>query len=84
MIIDENLSFTSHIEQITKTCKTVYNRLTLYPDLLPRQVLQLYKDYIRTKLGYGCIIWGHTIYQKTYMKQLEEAQRGALSQFFEQ
>ena len=42
------------------------------------QALQLYKAYIRTKLEYGCIIWGHTIYQKN-MKQLEDAQGGALS-----
>ena len=33
VIIDGNLSFTSHIEQITKKCKTAYNRLTLYLDL---------------------------------------------------
>ena len=70
VIIDENLGFTSHIEQITKKkkkkkkCKTAYNRLTLHPELLPHQALQLYKAYIRTKLEYGCIIWGHTIYQK--------------------
>ena len=79
MIIDENLSFTSYIEQITKKCKTAYNRLTLHPELLPHQALQLYKAYIRTKLEYGCIIWGHTIYHKNHMKQLEDAQRGALS-----
>ena len=78
VIIDENLSFTSYIEQITKKCKTAYNRLTLHPELLPHQALQLYKAYIRTKLEYGCIIWGHTIYQKN-MKQLEDAQGGALS-----
>ena len=77
VIIDENLSFTSHIEQIKK-CKTAYNRLTLYPDLSPHLALQLYKAYIRTKLEYGCIIWGHTIYQKKH-KQLEDVQRGALS-----
>ena len=63
-IINENLSFTSHIEQITKKCKAAYNRLTLYPDLLPYHALQLYKAYIRTNVEYGCIIWGHTIYQK--------------------
>ena len=79
VIIDENLSFTSYIEQITKKCKTAYNRLTLHPELLPHQALQLYKAYIRTKLEYGCIIWGHTIYHKNHMKQLEDAQRGALS-----
>ena len=33
VIIDENLSFTSHIEQIIKKCKAAYNRLTLHPEL---------------------------------------------------
>ena len=79
VIINENLSFTSHMEQITKKCKTVYNRLTLHPDLLPHQALQLHKAYIRNTLEYGCIIWGHTIYQKNHMKQLKDAQRGTLS-----
>ena len=41
--------------------------------------LQLYKTYIRTKLEYGCIIWGHAICHKNHMKQLEGTQRGALS-----
>ena len=49
VILDENLSLTSHIEQITKKCKTAYNRLTPHPDLLPHPALQLYKAYIRTK-----------------------------------
>ena len=79
VIIDENLSSTSHIEQIMKKCKAAYNRLTLHPELLPQQALQLYKAYVRTKLEYRCIIWGHTIYHKNHMKQLEDAQRSALS-----
>ena len=56
VIIDENLSFSSHIEQMTKKCKTAYNRLSLYPDLLPHLALQLYKAYVRTTLECGCII----------------------------
>ena len=67
-----------HRTKKKKKCKTAYNRLTLHPDLLPHQALQLHKAYIRTKLEYGCIIWGHTIYQKN-MKQPEDAQVGALS-----
>ena len=67
VIIDENLSFTFHIKQMTKKWKTAYKRLTLYPDLSPHLALQLCKAYIRTKLEYGCIIWGHTIYQKNHM-----------------
>ena len=33
IIIDEDLTFTTHIEHITQKCKVAYNRLTLYPDL---------------------------------------------------
>ena len=33
IVIDENLTFTSHIENITIKCKQAYNRLTLFPDL---------------------------------------------------
>ena len=79
VIINENLSFTSRIEQITKKSKTAYNRLTLHPELLPHQALQLYKAYIRIKLEYGSIIWGHSIYQKNHIKQFADAQRGTLS-----
>ena len=33
IIIDEDLTFTTHIEHITQKCKVAYNRLTLYSDL---------------------------------------------------
>ena len=64
IVIDEQLSFTSHVELTTKKCRSVYNRLTLYPDLAPSVTLQLYKAYIRSRLEYGCIIWGYKIHQK--------------------
>ena len=31
-IINEDLTFTPHVEHITQKCKRAYNRLTLYPD----------------------------------------------------
>ena len=43
IVIDENLTFTSHIENITIKCKQAYNRLTLFPDLNPNLAVQLYK-----------------------------------------
>ena len=78
-MIDENLTFTSHIENITIKCKQAYNRLTLFPDLNPNLAVQLYKSYIRSKLEYGCIVWGHSIYKKNHVAMLESAQKGALS-----
>ena len=35
IIIDEDLTFTSHVEHIIQKCKRAYNRLTFYPDLSP-------------------------------------------------
>ena len=80
IVIDENLTFrfTSHIENITIKCKQAYNRLTLFPDLNPNSAVQLYKSYICSKLEYGCIVWGHSIYQKNHVAMLESAQKGAL------
>ena len=37
--IDNNLSFSPHIENITNKCKRAYNRLTLFPDMLPDLVI---------------------------------------------
>ena len=79
IVIDENLTFTSHIENITIKCKQAYNRLTLFPDLNPNLAVQLYKSYIPSKLEYGCIVWGHSIYKKNHAAMLESAQKGALS-----
>ena len=79
IIIDVNLSFTPHIEFITKKCKQAYNRLTLFPSLNPHLALQLYKSFIRSRLEFGSIMWGFTLYQREHLKMLESAQRRALS-----
>ena len=79
IVIDENLTFTSHIENITIKCKQAYNRLTLFPDLNPNLAVQLYKSYIPSKLECGCIVWGHSVYKKNHAAMLESAQKGALS-----
>ena len=78
-MIDENFTFTSHIENITIKFKQAYNRLILFPDLNPNLAGQLYKFYIRLKLEYGCNVWGHSIYKKNHAAMLESAQKGALS-----
>ena len=77
IVIDENLTFTSHIENITIKCKQAYNRLTLFPDLNPNLAVQLYKSYIRSKLEYNCIVRRHSIYNKNHAAMLEYAQKGA-------
>ena len=78
ILIDEDLTFTPHIENITNKCKKAYNRLTLFPNIRPDLALQIFKSFIRSKLEYGSIIWGHTIYKNNHIKLLEAAQKGAL------
>ena len=79
IIIDGDLTFTPHVEQITQKCKMAYNRLTLYPDLSPHLALQLYKSSITSKLEFGCTVSGFRIHNAKHLKLLESAQRGAAS-----
>ena len=67
-----------HIECITSRCKKVYNRLTLFPDMWPDLAVQIYKSFIRFKLEYGNIIWGHTIHTDKHYRFLEAPQKSAL------
>ena len=77
--IDEDLSFTKHIENITIKCKKASNRLTIFPELNPHLAVLLYKSYVRSKLEYGSAVWGYTINKKNHLSMLESAQKGALS-----
>ena len=61
-IINEDISFTPHIESIPKICKQAYSRLTLFPDIRPDLAVQLYKSFIWSKLEkknhpLGTYIW---------------------------
>ena len=78
IIIDEDLTFTPHIEYITSRCKKAYNRLTLFPDMRPDLAVQISKSFIRSKLEYGSIIWRHTIYTDKHRRFLGAAQKSAL------
>ena len=42
IIINEDLFFTPHIENITSRCKQVYNTLTLFPDMPPDLAVQIF------------------------------------------
>ena len=56
IIIDEDLTFTQHIEHSTQKCKIAYNRLTLYPDMSAHLAFKLYKAFIRYKLEFGSTV----------------------------
>ena len=45
----------------------------------PHLALQLYKAFIRSKLKFGCTVWGFRIHNAKHLKLLESAQRGAAS-----
>ena len=79
IIIDEDLTFTPHVEHITKKCKRAYIRLTLYPDLSTNLALQLYKAFIRSKLEFGSTLWSFRKHNAKHLNLLESAQRGAAS-----
>ena len=79
VIIDEDLTFTPHVEHITQKCKRAYNRLTLYSDLSPYLALQLYKAFIRSKLEFGGTLRSFRIHNAKHLKLLESAQRCAAS-----
>ena len=79
IIIDEDLTFTPHVEHITKKCKRAYNRLTLYPDLSPHLALQLYKAFLRSKIEFDSNLWSFRKHNAKHLKLLESAQRGAAS-----
>ena len=78
IIIDENLTFTPHIEYITNRCKKAYNKLTLFPDMRPELAVQISKSFICSKLEYGSIVWGSTLYTNRHHRFLEAAQESAL------
>ena len=78
IIIDEELTFTPYIEYITSRSKEVYNRLTEFPDMQPGLAFQIFKPFIRSKLEYGSIIWGLTVYTDKHRRFLEAAQKSAL------
>ena len=80
IIIDEDLTFTPHVEQITQKCKRAYNRhATLYPYLSPHLALQLYKAFIISKLEFDGTVWGFRTHNAKHLNLLESAQRGAAS-----
>ena len=58
IIMDEDLTFTLHMEHITQKCKIACSRLTLCPDLSRYLALQLYKAFIRSKVEFACILYG--------------------------
>ena len=79
ILIDEDFTFTPHVESITQKFKRAYKRLTLYPDFSLHLAFQLYKAFIRSNLEFGSTVWGFRIHNAKHLKLLESAQRGESS-----
>ena len=80
MIFDQGLTFKSHIEYLKKKCQKALNLLRVVSSMdwgADRKVLlRLYRSLIRSKLDYGCIVYGTAA--KTHLQKLDPVQNSAL------
>lgn len=77
VLIDENLTWKTHINCVSKTLSRnigIMNKLKLY---LPERILRsLYCTFILPHLNYGILIWGNTC--KTYLDKIKKLQKWAV------
>lgn len=80
IIFDKKLNFKSHIDYLRTKCQTSLNLLRVVSKMdwgADREVLlRLYRSLIRSKLDYGCIVYGSA--RKSYLKKLDFIQNQAL------
>ena len=73
VIFDKKLSFIPHINTLKLKCQKALNVLKLLSHSDwggdKKSLLNLYRSLIRSKLDYGCIIYGSA--QKSYLKKLD-------------
>ena len=73
IVIDHRLSFIPHITKLKIKCQKALNLLKVvshYDWGADRNVLlRLYRALVRSKLGYGCIVYGSA--RKSYIKILD-------------
>ena len=74
VIFDRRLSFVSHLKYVKKKALKALNILKVVGNTewgAGRKVmLQLYRSLIRSKLDYGCIVYGSA--RKSYLEMFEE------------
>jgi len=80
LIFDQKLNFKAHIDYLRVKCQKSLNLLRVVSKMdwgADRKVLlRLYRSLIRSKLDYGCIVYGSA--RKSYLKKLETIQNQAL------
>ena len=80
IIFDPKLSFIPHINMLKNKCKNILNLLKVVShhdwgaDRLT--LLTLYRSLLRSKLDYGCIVYGAI--RKFYLRQIETIENEAL------
>ncbi|XP_045541201.1 uncharacterized protein LOC123722730 [Papilio machaon] len=80
LIIDENLTFTSHVHFIINKASRIFNKLCLYTrptwGAHPENIRTIHNQVITPIITYAAGIWGH-IAHKLYIKNdLQRLQRG--------
>ena len=74
LIFDSKLSFLPHLRYLKKKCIKALNLLRVLAD--QNTLLQLYRALIRSKLDYGCIVYGSA--RPSYLRMLDPIQNIAL------
>ena len=80
LIFDKNLSFIPHITYLRKKCEKALNILKVVSKMDwgadSSTLLKLYRSLIRSKLDYGCAVYGSA--RQSYLKTLNTIQNQAL------
>ena len=80
VIFDKKLNFLAHIKYLKLKCQKALNLLRVVSSMDwgadRRVLLRLYRCLIRSKLDYGCIIYGSA--PKSYIRQLDPVQNQGL------
>ena len=80
VIFDRKLSFISHIKHLKEKCTKALNLLRVIAHTTwgadQQTLLHLYRALIRSKLDYGCIVYGSA--RISYLRMLDPVQNHAL------
>jgi len=79
-IFDRKLSFIPHIKHLREKCTKALNLLRVVSHTTwgadQQTLLHLYRSLIRSKLDYGCVVYGSA--QSSYLRMLDPVQNQAL------
>ena len=74
VILDEKLSFTYHLNEISDKCMKNINILRKLRNFLPRRsLLTIYKSFIRSQLDYADVIYDQP-YNTSFVNKIESIQ----------